>query len=182
MDSADTQSLPPSPSKTRTTVSPFNAWVTKNLDPTVGVPSSAFNFGASGPPKDCRVLLLCIITESKADSATAQGLDLRTRDGVVALFKSVLQLTPTTLVRASVRHWVFEVPKDYPHEKLRSGVFGLSQSVGFVVLRPDRTTLRTIEGFVANYWATDATKVKSMMEKDPLIEEIVETELETVSA
>jgi len=171
--------------KARPSTTPFEDWVSKNLDPVSGVPSPAFNFPSIGPPRGCRALLLGVITTGKhGETATAQGLDLRQRDGVVTLLKGVFQLTPTTLVKSTNRHWIFEVPNDYPYQKLRRGVFGLSQGVGFVLLRPDSEALRTVEGYIPNYWGKDVDEVRGILEEDTshLLESILELKREVVSA
>jgi len=171
-----------SPLKARATPTPFEVWALKTLDPVVGVPTASFNFPPNGPPKGCRILLLGVITTGKhGESASAQGLDLRQREGAIALLKGVFQLTPTTLVKSSNRHWIFEVPIDFEYDKLRGGVFGLSQTVGFVLLRPDAALLRTVEGFIPNYWSQDVEPVRAHVLGVDMVESVVELKRDVVS-
>jgi hypothetical protein len=167
-----------SPSK-RSSTSPYDDWISKNIDPIVGVPSSSFNFPRAGPPRGSRLLLLAVVTVGKfGEIAIAQGVDLRAREGVITLLQSVFQLTPNTLARASARHWVLEIPHKYPYDKLRRGVFGLSQTVGFVLLRPDPIALRTVEGFIANFWSKDVVVVRNLLRSEEMVESVVDTKIE----
>jgi hypothetical protein len=158
---------------------PFEEWTLKNLDSAVGVPMSAFNFPGHGTSRGCYVLVLVVISAGgkAGDNAAAQGLDLRTREGVVTLLQSVYQLRPTHLVKSN-RLWIFNVPADYPYEKLRRGVFALSQSVGFALLKPSSLALRTVAGFVSDFWGT-AEEAHHILDGD--LFESLEVQVEKVS-
>lgn len=171
-----------SPLKSKSPSSPFEEWASKNLDPAAGVPYAIFGFPSRGIPRGCRILLLSIITAGKAnDSAMAQGLDLRTREGVTTLLKSVYQLTPSTLVKSTSRHWLLEIPDDHDYKKIRRGVFALSTAVGFMFTRPDTLAFRTITGFFPGYWSKTVEEVREFFSGE-LVESVEELRKETVGA
>lgn len=174
-------SVPPSPAKKKLRTTPsFFDWAQKTLVHATGVPATAFNFSLTTPKRAPRVLLLGIIGAKGGESVSAQGVDLRTREGVTTLLLGVYQLTPLTLVKVTPKHWVFELPDEFPYERLRPGVFSLTENIGFVLLRPDPVAQRTVEGIIPHFWETDDTELREYIENDMLVESVVELVKEKV--
>lgn len=159
-----------SPSRPKV-MSKYEKWVTQHIDPITEAPYHTFNLLKEGLSDKRRILGLCIVSIGESGkTCSAQGLDLRTREGIVMLLKHVYQLTPLILVKTSSKLWILELPNGFDYQKLRKWVFGLSESVGFILFFPNLGESRTVEGYIPNFWETDTTEVGDTLESWSAVE------------